>query len=69
MKWEHGGSVWKSLALLFRGLLQIAGFLGMWVGCIYWGTSWASVSFGGGLILLLYCMIFHIILPLWRLFR
>lgn len=69
MKRRHGGSVWKNISLLFRGLLQVAAFLGVWVGYIYRGTAWAGMFFWVGLILLIYCMVFHLFFPLLRLFR
>ena len=69
MKRRHEGSFWKNIGLLFRGLLQVAGFFGVWVGYICRGTAWAEIYFWVGLTLLLYCMVFHLFLPLLRLFR
>lgn len=69
MNYNHGGSVWKNLVLLLRGILQIVAFGGVWIGLIYWEAPWASAVFWGGAILLFLCTVFYLILPIFRLFR
>ena len=69
MKQGHKNDFLRNILLLLRGLLQIAGFLGMWTGCVFWGASWAQVIFWTGAALCLYCFFVHLVLPVFRLFR
>lgn len=68
--YAHGGSVWKSLFLLLRGIINLAAFCGVWVGAIFWSVSgWGSTMFWISAVALILCVVFHLLLPLLRLLR
>ncbi len=61
--------IWKRIALLLLGILQSAVFLGLWLGLIFRETIWGVYLLWGCVALLVLCLLFHLILPILRMFR
>ncbi len=68
--YAHGGSVWKSLSLLLRGIVNIVAFCGVWIGLVWWDAhDWACAVFWISAAVFVLCTLLHLLLPLFRLFR
>lgn len=61
-------SVWKRISLLLWGVLHCAVFVGLWIGLIFWKAAWGPAVVYGCAALLVFFIIFHLILPILRLF-
>ena len=63
-EYTHGGSVWKSLGLLLRGLWNLISFAAIWAGLVFYAATWGKWIFWGGVILGLLCTVCNLILPI-----
>lgn len=68
--YTHGGSVWKSLSLLLRGMVNVIAFCGVWIGMFGWNAhDWAHAVFWISAVVFVLCVVFHLLIPMRRLFR
>ncbi len=68
--YTHGGSTWKSFSLLLRGMVNIAAFCGVWIGMLWRDAyDWAHTVFWISAAVFVLCIVFHLLIPLFRLFR
>ena len=63
-EYTHGGNVWKSLALLLRGIMDIIAFAAIWTGLIFYGATWGKWTLFCGIFLAVLCTVCNLILPM-----